>query len=144
MCWRERFLTLRSSLITYTGKEFVYGIIFSLTASPKAAAIQALPASLPSPPPRSPVKRTPPRAGTRKGALLLPPGQPRPRTKAGSAREPLCKLSVPKKPPPASAANPPAQALHLTHGRGHPWSRRAPCPAAGTTLHPAGRILLRQ
>lgn len=59
MCWRERFLTLRSSLITYTGKEFVYGIIFSLTASPKAAAIQALPASLPSPLPRSPVKRTP-------------------------------------------------------------------------------------
>lgn len=45
MCWRERFLPLCSSLITYTGKEFVYIIIFSLTASPKAAMIQALPAS---------------------------------------------------------------------------------------------------
>lgn len=48
MCWRERFLTLRSSLITYTDKEFVYVIIFSLTASLKAAMIQALPASPPA------------------------------------------------------------------------------------------------
>lgn len=75
MCWRERFLTLRSSLITYTRKEFVYVIIFSLTASPKAAMIQVLSAGLPSPLPRSPAKRAP-RARTRKGALLLPPGQP--------------------------------------------------------------------
>lgn len=45
MCWREQFLPLRSSLMTYTGKEFVYIIIFSLTASPKAAMIQAPPAS---------------------------------------------------------------------------------------------------
>lgn len=91
MCWREQFLTLCSSLITYTGKEFVYIIIFSLTASPKAAMIQALPASPPSPPPCSPVKRAP-GAGARKDALLLPPGQLRPHTKPSSACKSLCKL----------------------------------------------------
>lgn len=90
MCWRERFLTLSSSLITYTGKEFVYVIIFSLTASLNAAMIQCC-CQPPSPPPRFPVKRAP-GTGTRKDAPLLPPGQHQPRTKPGSARKPLCKL----------------------------------------------------
>lgn len=130
MCWRERFLTLRSSLITYTGKEFVYVIIFSLTASPRAAMIQALPASPPSPPPGSPVTQAP-GAGARKGALLLPPGQPQPRTKPGSARTPLCKLSVPKTPPPASAANPQLGLCILPTAGGVPGAAEHPARQPG-------------
>lgn len=72
MCWREQFLTLCSSLMTYAGKGFVYVIIFSRTTSPKAVMVEALPAS-----PRS----------TRTGAV--------PAMGPGSACEPLCRLSVP-------------------------------------------------
>lgn len=61
MCWRERFLTLHSSLITYAGKGFVYVIIFSLTASPKAVVVQALPA-----------------APAARGRVLSPPRDPAP------------------------------------------------------------------
>lgn len=77
MCWRERFLTLCSSLITYTRKEFVYVIIFSLTASPKAAMIQVLSAGRPRYLPRSLAKQAP-RARTRKGALLCHQASPSP------------------------------------------------------------------
>lgn len=68
MCWRERILTLRSSLITYTAKEFVYVIIFRLTASPRAAGSR--------------------RCGHEEGALLLL----LPHTKPSSAPRPWYKL----------------------------------------------------
>lgn len=100
MCWRERILTLRSSLITYTVKEFVYVIIFSLTASPRAAGFR--------------------RCGNEEGALLLP------RTKPSSAPKPLCSLSVLKTPPPALPTPGLGFASYLQQG--HPWSSQAPGP----------------
>lgn len=66
MCWRERILTSRSSLVTYTAKEFVYVIILSLTASPRAAGFW--------------------HCGHQEGALLLP------HTKPSSALKPWYKL----------------------------------------------------
>lgn len=122
MCWREQFLTLRSSLIAYTGKEFVDVIIFSLTASPKAATIQALPDD------PQPSGRTSPWGGS------APATGPAPaHTKPSSTRQPLCKLSMPETSPLASAATLPARALHLTYGVGHPRRHRGPCLAARTT-----------
>lgn len=106
MCWRERFLPSRSSLMTYTGKEFVYIIIFSLTASPKAAMIQA--------PPASPAVRSA-WDGRREGCSCH-----RASPKPSGAHKPLCKPSVPQ-PPPASA-----WALRLTYGSGIPGARGSP------------------
>lgn len=117
MCWRERFLTLCSSLITYTRKEFVYVIIFSLTASPKAAMIQVLSAGRPSPLPRSLAKQAP-RARTRKGALLCHQASPSPAPNPAALASPCANSPCRKMPPPASATNPPARALHLTYGGG--------------------------
>lgn len=100
MCWRERILTLHSSLVTYTAKEFVCVIIFSLTASPRAAGFQ--------------------HCGHEEGALLLP------LTKASSAPKPWYKLSVLRTPPPALPTPGLGFASYLQ--RGHPWSSRTPGP----------------
>lgn len=97
MCSRERILTSRSSLITYTAEEFVYAIIFSLTASPRAAAFQ--------------------RCGHEEGALLLP------RTKPSSAPKPWYKLCA-ETPPPALPTPGLGFASHLQQG--HPWSSQTP------------------
>lgn len=98
MCWWERILTLRSSLITYTAEEFVYVIIFSLTASPRAAGLR--------------------RCENEEGALLLP------RTKPSSAPKPLYSLSVLKTP----ALPTPGLGFASYLQRGHPWSSQAPGP----------------
>lgn len=100
MCWRERILTLRSSLITYTAEEFVYVIIFSLTASPRAAGLRC--------------------CENEEGALLLP------HTKPSSAPKPLYSLSMLKTPPPALPTPGLGFASYLQ--RGHPWSSQAPGP----------------
>lgn len=96
MCWRERFLTLRSSLITYAGKGFVYVIIFSLTASPKAVTVQALPA-----------------APAARGRVLSPPRDPAPNAAAPASP---CANSPCRKSSSTLRCKPPARALQLTHG----------------------------
>lgn len=145
MCWRERFLTLRSSLITYTGKEFVYVIIFSPTASPKAATI---PCCLPAPQPSATLPgEMSPRDGHEERCSAPATGPaPAPRQtrqRSQALVQTLCRKHLHR----PQLQTPPAQALHLTYSRGHPRSRRASCPAAGTTSgtsHPTGRVPLRQ
>lgn len=96
MRWREQFLTLRSSLITYAGKGFVYVIIFSLTASPQAVMVQALPA-----------------APAARGRVLSPPRDPAPNPPAPASP---CANSPCRKSSSSLRCKPPAQALQLTHG----------------------------
>lgn len=127
MCWRERFLTLRSSLITYTGKEFVYVIIFSISESCDDSSAARQP---PSPAPRSPAK-----------GCSAPATGPAPAPRQTRQLPSPCANSLSRKRLRWPQMQPPLLGLRiLPMVGGHPRSRRAPYLAAGTTSHPVGRV----
>lgn len=115
MCWREWILTLRSSLITYTAKEFVYVIIFSPTASPRAAGSR--------------------RCGHEEGALLLP------RTKPSSARRPWYKLCAGNT---STSPASPWLGLCLSPTAGACLELPGTTAGTPSTPHPVGRVLFHQ
>jgi len=148
MCWRERFLPLRSSLITYTGKEFVYVIIFSLTASLKAATIQALPASPPALR-RAPRRNEPPRRA--QGRVLCSYHRPTPaphqaqqhsRALVRALRAENVSASLSCKPPSSGFASHPPVGSSPEPPRARPGSqdpRQHPAPS-GTCPAPAAGV----